>query len=522
MLAYQSQLGEKVTDRIDSLEQHRRLTDRLCHGQAFSWPVTEVQRIETHISTILLVGEYAIKLKKPVNLGFLDFSSLERRRYFCAEEIRLNSRLAPQIYLRWVAITGSIEQPRVEGDGEVLEYAVLMRRFPENELMNRLLREGRLADEAIIALAETVADFHCSIPQADAGSDYGKPERITEPVMQNFAQLGKQDAAASVRAELHELRRWTEAELQRLEPVMRERRNNGMIRECHGDLHLGNVAWHEDKLIVFDGIEFDPCLRWIDTVNEVAFTVMDLEFQGVKRLRNIFLDAYLQHTGDYQALKLLPFYAVYRALVRAKINGFEIEQGAGCGAQEALEEHVQLARNFTRYRLPELVITYGLSGSGKSRRAHRLVEERGFIRLRSDVERKRLFGLPAQASSSSQLDDGLYTSAASDKTYQHLWEQARIALCSGFPVAVDAAFLEAKRRKPFLELAEELGCRFRILHVSAREETLRARLRKRMAEGKDPSEAGEEVLDAQLKKAEPPEGEEAPFVETIDTEERYQ
>lgn len=511
-----------MTGTIDSLEQHRRLTSALCYGRGFDWPVEEVQRIETHISTVLLAGEYAVKLKKPVDLGFLDFSRLEQRRHFCDEEMRLNSRLAPQIYLRRVEITGSIDEPRIEGEGEVVEYAVLMRRFPERELMNRLLREGRLPDGAIIDLAETVAAFHRSIPQATAQSDYAQPEQVAEPVRQNFEQLAHQGAADAVRAELQALRRWSEGELQRLEPVMRERRDAGMVRECHGDLHLGNVAWHEDRAIVFDGIEFEPRLRWIDTASEIAFTVMDLEYQGVKRLRNLFLDTYLQRTGDYHALKMLPFYAVYRALVRAKIHGFEVEQSAGCGAQEALEEHVQLARGFTRLRLPELVITYGLSGSGKSRRAQRLVEERGFIRLRSDVERKRLFGLEAEDKSGSGIGEGMYTSESGDITYQHLWEQARNALVSGFSVVVDAAFLEAKRRRPFLDLAEDLGCRFRILHVSATKETLRNRLRKRVAEGKDPSEAGEKVLDSQLKIAEPPEGEESPFVETIDTEDRHQ
>lgn len=510
-----------MTETIDSLEQHRRLTNALCEGRGFSWQVDEVQRIETHISTILLAGEYVVKLKKPVDLGFLDFSTLERRGTFCSEEVRLNSRLAPHIYLRRVEITGSLDDPQIEGDGEPLEYAVLMRRFPENELMNRLLREGRLPDSAVVALAERVAAFHRSIPQAGADSDYGQPERVAEPVLQNFEQLAKQSAATAVCAELQALRRWSVAELKRLEPVMQQRREAGMIRECHGDLHLGNVAWHAGEVIVFDGIEFDPSLRWIDTASEIAFTVMDLEFQGVKRLRNLFLDTYLQRTGDYQALKLLPFYAVYRALVRAKINGFEVEQGAGCGAQEALEEHVQLARGFTRSRLPELVITFGLSGSGKSRRARRLVEERGFIRLRSDVERKRLFGMEAEQRSQSAVGEGLYSGKASDMTYHQLWEQARNVLCSGFSVVVDAAFLEAKRRRPFLDLAEELGCRFRILHFSAQEETLRERLRHRLREGKDPSEAGEEVLEAQLKVVEPPAGEEAPFVETIDTEELY-
>nr|WP_274600141.1 bifunctional aminoglycoside phosphotransferase/ATP-binding protein [Halorhodospira abdelmalekii] len=442
-----------------------------------------------------------------------------QRRYFCDEEIRLNGRLAPHIYLRRIAISGTPSTPQLDGDeATAFEYAVLMRRFPEHALMNRLLREGRLPEQAVVELAETVADFHSRLPAAAAETDYGLPERVAVPVRQNFEQLMNLTAASGVRADLRTLERWSEAELQRLTPLLRQRREAGQVRECHGDLHLGNVAWYDDTVLIFDGIEFAPELRWIDTANEIAFTIMDLEFQGVRRLRYRFLDTYLQRTGDYGALQVLPFYAVYRALVRAKINGFEAAQGGGCGAQEALEEHVQLALAFTYKRLPELVITYGLSGSGKSRRARRLVEERGFIRLRSDVERKRLYGLSAEERSDSQLNSGLYSSEASDRTYDYLLEQAHSALAAGFSVVVDAAFLKAQRRRPFLALAEQLGCRFRILHVSASEETLRQRLRKRLAAGRDPSEADESVLEAQLRIAEPPGGEEAPFVETIDAD----
>ena len=505
------------TNRM-TLDDHRRLAEALGDAGRYPWPVDAVERIETHISTVLLAGSYVIKIKKPIDLGFLDFSALERRRHFCDEEIRLNGRLAPQIYLRRVPITGTLTDPVIDGEGEAIEHAVLMRRFPERELMSRLLREGRLPDAAIDRLADTVAAFHDGLPAVGGDAPHGTPEAVAEPVRENFRQLRALSAAGPLRSELKRLERWSEQQLEQLAPRISARREAGAVRECHGDLHLGNVAWHDGDVIVFDGIEFNEALRWIDTANEIAFTVMDLEFHGARRLRYRFLDRYLERTGDYEALDLLPFYAVYRALVRAKINGHEAEQGAAPGAQEALREHVALARRFTEPPAPELVLTYGLSGSGKSTRARRLVEERGFIRLRSDVERKRLFGFEARERSGSGLGGGLYTSEASERTYARLEELAEHALRAGFSVVVDAAFLQASRRYPFRDLAERLGCRFRILHVRAAEETLRQRLRKRLAEGRDPSEADEAVLDAQLRSAEPPSGDEVPFVETVDAD----
>jgi len=507
-----------VTESIDTLEAHRRLAEALTAPERYPWPVAAVERLETHISTVLLAGDYAVKLKKPLDLGFLDFSTLARRRHFCEEEIRLNGRLAPQIYLRRVPVTGSIADPRLDGAGEAIEHAVLMRRFPEHELMSRLLREGRLPDEAVERLAETVADFHADIPAAGPDSGYGTPAAVAAPMRDNFRQLEAFAAAAPLLGDLRALERWTEAQLEARAPLIEQRREAGAVRECHGDLHLGNVAWHEGRPVVFDGIEFDPALRWIDTANELAFTVMDLDFEGAQSLRYRFLDRYLERTGDYAALPLLPLYAVYRALVRAKINGHEAEQGGGSRAQEGLREHVALAQRYTAAQAPELAITYGLSGSGKSTRARRLVAERGFIRLRSDVERKRLYGLDPRERSGSALDAGLYTPEMTERTYARLLAVAEDALAAGFSVVVDAAFLEAERRAPFLALARRLGARFRILHVRADEQTLRARLRKRRAEGRDPSEADESVLDAQLRKAQPPSGEEAAFVETIDTE----
>jgi len=505
-------------ERIKSLQDHRRLASALEDPGRYAWPVESVHRIETHISTVLLAGDYVLKLKKPLNLGFLDFVDLERRRHYCEEEIRINSRLAPQIYLRRVPITGSPDNPHIEGSGEAIEHAVLMRRFPENELMNRLLREGRLPGEAVERLAETLAAFHQGLPAAAADSRHGAPEMVAEQIRDNFAQLAELPFTAPLRGELDRLQAWSEDQLLRLWPLLRERHETAAVRECHGDLHLGNVAWHEDQVIVFDGIEFDPELRWIDTASEIAFTVMDLDFLAAWRLRNRFLNRYLEQTGDYRALSLLPFYAAYRALVRAKINGREAQQEGKHRTPQAMRDHVALAVAYTEPRAPELAITYGLSGSGKSTLAGKLVEEQGFLRLRSDVERKRLFGLEEGARSSSGLDTGLYHPAVTERTYSHLLKRAQDVLEAGYSVVVDAAFLSSSRRRPFRDLAQRKACPFRILHVRAREATLRERLRSRRAEGADPSEANEKILEAQLARAEPPAGEETPFVELVDTE----
>ncbi len=506
-----------MSDSIDTLEQHRALTAALRDPACYPWPVDEVRAVETHISTVLLAGDFAVKIKKPLDLGFLDFTGLDRRRFFCDEEVRLNGRLAPRIYLRRVAVTGTPDAPRVDGDGPVLEHAVLMRRFPEDELMNRLLDQGRLPGAAVERLAERVAAFHAEIPAAPVDGAYGTPEAVAAPARENFRQLAASAAARPLGDELARLARWTEDELRRLNPVFRRRLAEGAVRECHGDLHLGNVAWHDGEVIVFDGIEFDPGLRWIDTASEIAFTVMDLDFRGAAPLRHRFLDRYLERSGDFGGLSLLRFYAVYRAVVRAKVNAFEAEQGRA-GAADALAGHLRLALDYTRPAEPELVITHGLSASGKSTHARRLVEARGFVRLRSDVERKRLFGLDSRGRSGSGLDSGIYTADATDRTYARLLESARTALEAGFSVVVDATFLESARRRPFRELAEAVGCPFRILHVRAPEEVLRERLRRRLAAGRDPSEADETVLDAQLAKVEPPVGDEAVFVETVDAD----
>ncbi len=482
-----------------------RLIAALHYPECYPHAAASVEHIETHISHVFLAGDYAYKVKKPVALGFLDFSTLARRKHCCEEEIRLNSRLAPQIYLGVVAITGTQDAPRVGGEGEALEYAVRMRRFPQESLLTRLPVTAELADR----IAERVAEFHAAIPVAPADSDYGTPAAVLGPMRENFTQIRARLADRPIRGRLASLESWTLARWQGLEPVLRARRAEGHIRECHGDMHRGNIALVAGELIIFDGIEFNPGLRWIDTMSELAFLVMDLEEGGEPRPARRLLNRYLELTGDYAGLQVLDLYKVYRAMVRAKVTAIRLGQG-GLGAQEAAQDRAELGRYLSlteRYiqgDRPRLILTHGVSGTGKSWLALALRERLPLVHIRSDVERKRLFGLAAEARSApGGIGSGIYSAEAGERTYARLLALAELILGSGYSPLVDAAFLRRAERRAFLALADRLQVPCTILDLQAPEPVLRTRVAERAARGQDPSEAGIEVLEHQLRTEEP-------------------
>lgn len=503
----------------EALEEHRRLVAQLRDPGRYPWPVDEVSVVETHISTVLLAGRYVLKLKKPLDLGFLDFRALADRAYYCSEELRINGRLAPEYYLRRVAITGTPDSPVIDGEGDELDYAVLMRRFPDDALMRDHLQRGTLPVEAIDALAGQVAAFHGGLPAARDNDSYGTPEAIIGPARANFDAMDELEAVEPWRAGLDVLRTWTEAEFERLRPVFEARREAGHVRECHGDLHLGNVAWHNGEPIIFDGIEFDPALRWTDTAAEIAFTVMDLDFHDANRWARRFLSAYVEACGDHECLRVLRFYTVYRAMVRAKINALECAGGLDEGAADVgLRRHIELAQSYTDVAQPMLYITHGLSGSGKSTVALETVEASGAIRVRSDVERKRLAGLAPEVSAAAAPGAALYDRTMSDRTYQRLLEVAGTVLTAGYSCVVDASFLERNRRYEFRDLARRLGTGFCILDIEADETTLRERIARRAAKGNDPSDADAAVLRMQIAAREPLAADERTYARTVQTE----
>jgi hypothetical protein len=462
-----------------------------------------VEVLETHISRVLLAGADAYKLKKPVNLGFLDFSTRAQRRHFAEEEVRLNRRLAPKLYLGVVPITGTPDAPELGGEGRVQDYAVHMRRFSQNALLTR----HALTPEVTDALAARIAAFHAAAPAAPADSDYGTPAQVLAPMRENFAVIRDSLApAGDLAAQLAKLEDWTREQYQRLATVLAVRRQGGHIRECHGDLHRANIAVVEGEPLIFDCIEFNPALRWIDTASEVAFLLMDLAYAGEAEQGRRLLNAYLMHTGDYGALALLRFYLVYRAMVRAKVTAIGAAQHHHTDAtqDEALRSYVREAQALSRRPPPpRLVMLCGLSGSGKTWLATRLSERLPLVHIRSDVERKRLFGLPPLARTETGLGAGIYAPDATERTYARLLALAQQCLDAGYGVLVDATFLSARRRRPFRELADAVGCPFDILASDAPAALLRRRVLERHAAGTDASEADLNVLDRQLANREP-------------------
>ncbi len=462
--------------------------------------------LETHISWVLLAGAFAYKLKKPVKLPFVDFSTLAARRHYCAEELRLNRRFAPQLYLDVVPITGSVDAPELGGRGPAFEYAVRMRRFAQTALFDHLLAQGALRAEHIDRLAARIAAFHATAP-ATTSAAFGTPERILQPALDNFTDLAAHAEASRARV-LDGLATWTRDAHHALAPMFAARHRDGCVRECHGDLHLRNIVWLDDQPVPFDCIEFSAELRWIDVMSEVAFLAMDLLDRARPDFAFRLLDGYLAQTGDYAGVAVLRFYLVYRALVRAKVHDLRARQvgddaGEAARLAAATDHYIALADELAHGARPALIVLHGFSGSGKSRVAAALVETLRAIRLRSDVERKRLVGLDAAARTGSAVNAGLYDPTASAKTYARLATLARGLLTAGYPVVVDAAFLARAQRQALREVAASLQVPFRIVDCRADPVLLGQRIAGRATDAREPSEATPDVLAHQLATHEP-------------------
>lgn len=486
----------------------RRLLTALIEAAGFPHPVGRISLIETHISFVVLTGSFAYKIKKAIRLGFLDFSTLTQRHFYCDEELRLNRRLAAPLYLEVVAIGGSVEAPRL-GDGTpAIEYAVKMREFAQDCLLDRVLARGDLAPAQLDELARLVADFHRHAAVAGGDDGFGTPAAVAKPMLENFVETRDLLESGEDHAELDAIESWSRRAFADLELVFAARRDAACIRECHGDLHLGNIVLLADGLHVFDCIEFNPNLRWIDVISEVAFLVMDLAERGRPDFAWRALNAYLEEGGDYAGLRVLPFYLVYRAVVRAKVARIRAAQPDLAAADRAAaltawRAYVDYARRIIAPPPPALLITHGFSGSGKTFVAQAVLEAIGAIRVRSDVERKRLHRLAPLAASASTLTGGIYDTAATTATYGRLADLARQIIGAGYAVIVDAAFLDGGQRDRFRRLAGELAVPFAILDCHTTTPMLYERVAARHAGGADASEATAAVLQHQLATAEP-------------------
>lgn len=514
------------------IRQQAILIQSLMHTNVFDHPVDKIKLIETHISWVILTGHYAYKIKKACNPGFLDFSSLEKRRYFCDEELRLNRRLAAPLYIEVVPIAGRPEQPVLRGNGKIIEYAIKMIQFPQQAQLDHMLTEGKMDNHHIDAYAQMTASFHCNVESSPDETAFGSPDHVYHAVAQTIDRIRRLPEAAHASPLISGLANWCKSAFNALMPLFEERKRGGFIRECHGDMHLRNLVWLDERPLAFDCLEFDPDLRWIDILSEVAFLVMDLDSRGQQKLAYRFLNAYLEHTGDYGGMPVFRFYLVYRALVRAMVDGIRsgqpdvsaVEQKT---AAKAFHNYLKLAQSYCRPAMPVLIITHGLSASGKSTLSQLLLEQIGALRIRSDIERKRIFGLlgglnknlimPAEVHSPVNVQQ-IYSLAANIKTYATLTTLAEKVLEGRFPVIIDAAFLLHEEREDFRNLAHKKQIPFIILAFTARAGTLRKRIQERK---NDISDADLAVLETQLKTLKPLQDAELPCCVTIDTEQSF-
>ncbi|PIE20844.1 MAG: hypothetical protein CSA61_00285 [Neptuniibacter caesariensis] len=486
------------------------LIDALKHAQFYPHPIDHIEVIETHISWLILTGPYAYKIKKPVDFGFLDFTTLDKRQHFCEEELRLNQRLAPDIYREVVSIGGSIESPVFNPEsGEIIEYAVKMTQFNPQQRLDLMLNNKRFEAQWIDTLAEQIADFHSRIPIVAQDSPWGECETIWDVVADNFKHLLDVVSELDDCQKVQHLANHAAQQFRQLTPLMQQRKAEGHIRECHGDLHLANITLFQNELRLFDCIEFNLQFRWIDTISDLAFLLMDLEANGEFRWANRCLNRYMEISGDYQALPLLKFYKAYRAMVRAKVAVL-----GDMNDLPTLRRYLRLTNDYARAPKPVLFLMHGVSGSGKSYLSQQLVDQTDTIRIRSDVERKRLFRELSLKGDKIEL----YSPQMNTHTFNLLHDSTANLLRNGYSVIVDATFIRQRSRQNFIDLAEKLNIPVRIISCTCESKLIEARLKRRESEKNDVSDANVKVMQEQLKYQQPLTNEERMHTISINTD----
>jgi uncharacterized protein len=521
-------------------EPHDLMSESLPHtlegllaASAYSHPIGSVELVTTHISWVLLAGDYAYKIKRPVRYPFIDLTSLERRRFLCEEELRLNRRFAPELYIEVCKVVAADGGVRMESSGSagaaghapnveaILDYAVRMLRFSRAEELDRLLDARRIDPHELESFGHELAQTHARLPAAPATSSWGRPEEVQAHLLRNLLECADAAGVFGSSTQILALRDALQARLAVATSWMAVRRGSGRIRECHGDLHSRNIVRIRGRLVPFDCLEYDPALRWIDTADEIAFLTSDMKARGRPLRAHAFRTGYVAESGDYHACRVLALYEAHRALVRAKVAALSAAQSEDAGARNTLRrEHVRLvtfAAEALAPKTPRLLLMSGLSGSGKTWLARQLAERLSAVHIRSDVERKRRAGLRALASSHSRLSAGLYSPEATAALYEDLARAADDVLSGGIPAIVDATFLERGQRARFAGLAASRGIPLHLILCEAPEPVLRARITERSRAGSDPSEAGLDVLAWQSAHAEPATADEGIHVIRVDT-----
>ena len=447
--------------------------------------VDRVELVQTQISLVFLAGDYAYKLKKPVNLGFLDYTTPERRRYFCEREVELNRRLCPEVYLGVVPINYDGSGINLAGQGYTIDYAVKMVRLPHDRMMDELLERNLVTNEMAEQIARRMVEFHARAVTSPFISAFGDIEAIRINVEENFAQTIQYTGLTITGQQYQRIKEYTEAELRDKAGVFKQRVSGGRIRDGHGDLHSRNICF-ADRLCIYDCIEFNDRFRYGDVTADIAFLAMDLDHFGRADLSRDFVRAYIEDSRDTGIRDILRFYKCYRAYVRGKVSSFEsadaaTSESARMKATETARAYFELAESYTRSR-PFLIITVGLTGTGKSTLANLLARRLGLTVISSDIMRKKLASIPLTEHRFEEMESGIYSASFSRMTYEKLFSEAREILSQGDPVILDASFIRGEDREKALRLAEEVQAEFAVVECILDEATVRQRLEQRLKE----------------------------------------
>lgn len=462
------------------------LVQALLTSEAYPHRPSKIELVQTQMSFIFLTGDYVYKVKKAVNLGYLDYTTLERRKHFCHQEVILNRRLCPEVYLDVVAISQEDGKVLIEGKKEAIEYAVKMRQLPQQRTMDNLLRNNQVTKEMIARVAQRIAEFHQSAETNEEISGFGDLSVVVTNTEENFTQTEKYIGVSIPREKYDAIKSYTQDFINNNASLFGRRIKKGKIRDCHGDLHAAHVCF-TDSICIFDCIEFNDRFRYSDVASEIAFLAMDLDYHGRPDLSQHFVATYQKISGDREMGQLIDFYKCYRAYVRGKVESFKLDDPhiPREEKEETLSKAIKyfdLAYSYIKSEKPTLFITTGLIGSGKTVLAEALSQRRAMAVISSDDVRKRLANIPPDEHRFEEFDSGIYSSAFSRKTYDEMLRQAKQILKAGQSVIIDASFRKAKERRKAMKLAQEIGAAFKAIECRCNEETIKERLSHRFEE----------------------------------------
>ena len=470
----------------------------------------DIRHLETHISHVFLCGEYAYKMKKGLDLGFLDFTSLEKRKYYCEEELRLNSIFAPEIYLEVIPIYKKDGAFSFQSKGKVVEYLLKMREFEQEHILSNIVEKGEFTPDLFTELAQKLAQIHQKADSNEEISSYASASHIQKIADQNFVQTHQYIGECISKSSFDKIRKFTLNFIDENELLFESRQKSGKIRECHGDLHLNNICIYKGEIQFFDRIEFNKEFRNIDVIYDLAFLIMDLHHKNQSAIATRVMNEYLEQTGDYDGAALLSFYACLRAYIRGKVISFQLDRSENTeGEKETIiaeaSSYFDLAESYATKEKAKLWITSGLSGSGKSTVARRIAAKEQFVIIRSDALRKHIAEVPLYEKGPEQI----YRPEVSVATYKKLIELANILTGYGVSVLLDAKFDKQKLRSQAMKLAEKKNINFRILYCRAKPDDLKKRLEQRTG---DVSDADASLIDQQVKTFEDFTGEELRYI----------